>query len=379
MKTRVVRILHPWMPSYRVQFFRELIEIGNAADVRYEIFAGSVPYDSRNRSDGIISSDIHTDIHQRAFYFLGREGIIYSLPSQWYKADLIIYEHALRNLNCMFDLFLGRSHNIALWGHGKTFTKEKSKWEILLQKGLVRRAVHFFAYTNLGAKEVSNIRNDEKFCTSVQNSTDTEILRSEISTTTRAEVNAFIESDKLCGFQICAFVGALDESKRLEFLLNAAQKIYQSNSNFKLLVFGDGPLRTYVEAEARTRSYLIYKGRAGLKELALISKTAQAILNPGRVGLLAVDALTMGVPIVTTNFRYHAPEFEYLTSGRNCVISENSLESYVAAALRLLADGDLRENLASNCIEDSGSFSIQIMAKRFHSGVLQALEHSDDY
>ena len=33
---------------------------------------------------------------------------------------------------------------------------------------------------------------------------------------------------------------------------------------------------------------------------------------PGRVGLVAVDALAMGLPVHTTRYPYHAPEIEFL-------------------------------------------------------------------
>ena len=69
---------------------------------------------------------------------------------------------------------------------------------------------------------------------------------------------------------------------------------------------------------------------------ALIAATARLLVNPGRIGLLAVEALVMGLPIVTTRWPYHAPEVEYLIEGETVHSSANDTESYVQLILELL-------------------------------------------
>jgi hypothetical protein len=52
---------------------------------------------------------------------------------------------------------------------------------------------------------------------------------------------------------------------------------------------------------------------------------------PGRVGLVAIDALALGLPVHTTDFGFHAPEIEFLQPGELEYLPDNptqySLES----------------------------------------------------
>ena len=129
---RIVRILHPRMPQYRVKFFNEIINLGKLSNIRYGIYSGSAPQDSANRSDEVINSEFHEKLNSFNLSLFGRELIYYLRPKVWQDSDLVIYEHALRNLNAFIDLIILRKRNVALWGHGRTYTKKKNTFEILL-------------------------------------------------------------------------------------------------------------------------------------------------------------------------------------------------------------------------------------------------------
>ena len=81
-----------------------------------------------------------------------------------------------------------------------------------------------------------------------------------------------------------------------------------------------------VEEKAAGSSWLRYVGRAGDGEKRLLGATASLLMNPGRVGLVAVDSFALGLPIATTEWQLHAPEFDYLVPDDNALITENSVE-----------------------------------------------------
>ena len=100
-------------------------------------------------------------------------------------------------------------------------------------------------------------------------------------------------------------------------------------------------------------------------------------MMPGRVGLIAVDSFALGLPIVTTNWTWHAPEFEYLTHGINSIIAEDTVEDYVESILNLLRNSDYLQELRIKCFQDSQQYTIETMALNFHQGVLKVLELTD--
>ena len=56
---------------------------------------------------------------------------------------------------------------------------------------------------------------------------------------------------------------------------------------------------------------------------ALIGRVATGLLSPGRISLVAVDALVLGLPILTTSWPFHAPEVDYLPDGSSRLTGPN--------------------------------------------------------
>ena len=54
---------------------------------------------------------------------------------------------------------------------------------------------------------------------------------------------------------------------------------------------------------------------------------------PGRIGLVAVDALCLGWPVLTTEWPFHAPEIEYLEEGDTMFSSANDPAAFAALIL----------------------------------------------
>jgi glycosyltransferase involved in cell wall biosynthesis len=367
-----VQILQPWVPAYREPFFQALKSLGASDGIEYEVSAGKPP-ESMN-SDSHLSNAIETySLNQSRTFSLGsREFVLHKLGNSWLKADLVIAEHAIKNLVTFKWSYLARPKRLALWGHGRTYTKPKTGAEAWLKTNLVNRADWFFAYTQGGVDSVVADGFPLERTTVVQNSTDTSELTCLRSEVTSQEVLDFKKSRDLGDGPIAVFVGAFDPSKRLPFLFEAAKLIQEQIPNFQLLVFGEGPERAYVEAHAN--GFIKYLGRADLKTQALVSHVASVILMPGRVGLIAVDSFSLGLPIITTNWPWHAPECEYLTSGVNSLTCKDELADYANQTAMLLADTKRLEFMKTACFRDADFYSIEKMSANFHQGVIRALE-----
>lgn len=62
---------------------------------------------------------------------------------------------------------------------------------------------------------------------------------------------------------------------------------------------------------------------------------ASAIWMPGRVGLVAVDALALNLPVCTTSYAFHAPELDFLQPGEVFVLSDEPA-AYAQEALDVM-------------------------------------------
>jgi glycosyltransferase involved in cell wall biosynthesis len=115
--------------------------------------------------------------------------------------------------------------------------------------------------------------------------------------------------------RVAFFLGALNRYKSIDLLVDAARIALDTDPRLWLVVAGDGESRETVEALARETGRVVLLGQAGPEEYAPAASLARVLVNPGRVGLVAVDALVMGLQVLTTVGAAHAPEHEYLRPG----------------------------------------------------------------
>jgi glycosyltransferase involved in cell wall biosynthesis len=112
------------------------------------------------------------------------------------------------------------------------------------------------------------------------------------------------------------------------------------------------------------------------RQVALLGAVSDVMLMPGRVGLCAVDSFVLRTPVVTTDWPWHAPEFEYLRNGHNAVITSDDPAVYAAAVQALLTDQPRLASLRARCREDATSYTTDAMATRFCEGLLRLLSET---
>ncbi len=83
--------------------------------------------------------------------------------------------------------------------------------------------------------------------------------------------------------------------------------------------------------------------------------------------------MAAGVPIVTTSFRYHAPEFDYLADGVTTVVSDEDVDSYAAALVALLNNRQRQKEMSNRCRIEAEKYTLDSMVFSFLAGVKSAL------
>lgn len=371
---RRVTIIHPWLPQYRFEFFSALLEQLESEGVELTIAYGAPPADVAGRGDAV-SAPWATALPTR-FIKMGRRSLSHHASgSVVHGRDLVILEHAIRNLETYPLLLKARrsASRVAFWGHGRTYTKASGVGTARFKAQMTNRAHWFFAYTAGGAADVAESGFPSDRITVVQNSIDTTKLRVAASRTPVARIAELRARHGLTPGKTGLFVGALDTSKRLDFLFQAARSVWLQESRFRLVVAGDGPLRSWVEREAKREPWLRYVGSVFGDDKAALGRTADVLLMPGRVGLVAVDSFALQLPIITTDWPLHAPEFEYLQDGLNARITTDEAPAYASAVASVLAEPRLLQTLRAGCSASSSVYTVEAMVERFKTGVVAAI------
>ena len=162
--------------------------------------------------------------------------------------------------------------------------------------------------------------------------------------------------------------------KRLDFLTEACDRIRARIPDFEMLFLGTGSDAPIVKRFAESRPWVHYVGPRYGTERVPYFLVSDVFLMPGLVGLAVLDCFALGTPLLTTNFRYHSPEIEYLEPGVDGIVSEDSLDGYVSAVVEVLESKELRQGLKLGCQRKSRRYTTANMVGRFAQGIENALE-----
>ncbi len=370
-----VLIVQEYVLEYRLPFFLRLREALAERGIELNVIAGHPPAGQAARADAVLSNPAITYVPTRRLRIGGAYASWQSLRGLQKNQDLVIVEDALRHLQT-YNLLLHQRFGgspVALWGHGRDYVVKRGWAGRHVKQWLLNRSRWFFVYTQSGAASVGKAGVSPDRVTVVQNSVDTAALERAAAAVTDADKASIRAKLDLIKGATCLFVGALDTSKRLEFLIESCKQVVAARPDFRLIVAGDGPQREFVERKEAAFDWLRYAGRADTQSKALLASVSELILIPGGVGLVAVDSFSLKTPIVTTEWPWHGPEFEYLEPEHNSAVTEDDARAYGGQVLDLLQDRSRLTRLENGCAESATRFSISAMVDNFADGVQAAL------
>jgi glycosyltransferase involved in cell wall biosynthesis len=362
-----ILIIQPYIPEYRRKFFSMLEAYCKRNNLELTILAPKPDKLFQLRGDQSSDLDIVHEIQVHRIRLLGKQVDYFRLPRglRFKDFDLVIMEQTLKNIQYPFLLLRApKKTRIALWGHGKTVVKKKSKVEQLLQLFLTKQADFFFSYTKSGADYLAEHGFPREKITVLQNS-NSSIGRIENTARHSKEIGT---SPRLDGAR-CCYIGALESTKGIDFLIKAIPIIKDAFPKFQFTFIGDGPARQLVADFVEMNSYASWLGFKNETDLDEISHEFSLILIPGRVGLIAVDSLMLLIPIVTTSHGFHAPEYEYIQKNGTSIEINGTYQDYALEVIRLLNNPaeiiKMRENLSSL----RSNHTLEVMVENFTAGL----------
>jgi glycosyltransferase involved in cell wall biosynthesis len=312
---------------------------------------------------------------------IGRLTLIWQPCLKYLKnIDLIIVEQASKLLlnYFLFSLSLFSNKKLCFWGHGKNFQMHKgSRSGEFLKILLSQRVFWWFAYNDLSSDIIKSIGFRPDRITSVQNALDNEECITFYHKISGSALNEFKISNKLYGKNICLFSGSMYPEKRLKFLLGCCLKIKSMVPDFEMIFIGSGPDVQIIKKIAEEKNWLHYVGPKFEKEKVFYFKVSKLLLMPGLVGLGIVDSFSFLTPIVTTNISYHSPEIDYLISGKNGIMIDDTESEIIYAnkVVSILKSPEIYDQLIEGCRESSNKYTMKKMVERFSDGISNALLH----
>lgn len=364
-KSKVV-IVQPYVPAYRLRFFEELREALFTKGVECFV-ASTAPNKSVVARGDAVTADWIMPLKEKSVRLFGKSLKLDLQPHPWINVDAVIMGLEGSSIPVHRAVLTKRRTGVrvGLWGHVKPYVTKGNKIDLFLERKLMMAADRVFAYTPGGTEYAIRAGIDPQKVTTVMNTVDTSGLLSDLSSVTKEDVERLIERHTLRPDRTVCFIGALDAKKRVDFLAKALDCLWQMDPSIKILVGGRGADEDLL-APARSRGQAIMLGYIKGREKAEALRLSRAICVPGRVGLVAVDALAARLPVITTDWPFHAPETEYLVEGHSRHTSIDDPVEY-AQSIKSFLDGD-DSTMAFDFPE------MQQMVENFAAGVLAILD-----
>lgn len=278
---------------------------------------------------------------------------------QFSNSDIIISGLNLRDISTILFLLRFRRRWI-IWGHG--FGRSRiGFWGRVPRILAARLAAASIFYTKGGAIEFSKyVKKDKLFV-----ATNTILLPFYVEPAPETR-NSFL------------YFGDLRKEKGVDLLLRAFEVVASLREDIFLEIVGDGQekealMRMAAKMKNGNRVQFFSRTRTPV-ELKPHLDRAIATVSPQHVGLSVVQSFWAGVPVVTQVNSFHAPEFEYCSSGENCLLFQGGVEGLVGAMNSLLERGQ-REFLALNAKQ---YFHEQLSLSSMLSGFCSALRYVEE-
>jgi len=371
--TRSLIIVQPYVPSYRVPFFEALRADLERHQIVCTVTTGDISNGTAARGDGT-SECWMTPVPTKSLKIAGRALELGGTMPAWRHADGVILGSQGSSLDVYRALWWGHTSSsapkVGLWGHIRDYVNEANPLDRALEKWQLRRADHVFAYTASGGEYARSVGVASGRVTTVMNSVDTSDLENAVAQTSETERLAFADRMNIVDGRALSYIGGLDGSKRIDFLSAALEHLWALAPDVKILIAGRGEHEHLLDA-ASARGQAIKLGYADAKTKALMAGTSAAMLMPGRIGLVAVDSMVLGLPVLTTPYPFHAPEAEYLTEGVNMITTIDDPMKY-AEAMRRIADSSPKFAIAHN----SPIPTLSNMVGNYSRGVLTMMNSS---
>ena len=376
-RMRRVLVIQPYVPSYRVPLFHQVKTLLADEGIDFVVTAGASQGDDLYREDDETTTTADAVLDQRTLNGMGRTLLWRPVGSTLAKFDpqWVIVEQAIKNLESWPLILRQRlpgQPKVAMWGQGRTYSTHQSRVESRVKMWLTMHADWFFSYTDAGQEHVIRAGYPPERTTVLRNATDTSALKLLLSSITPQELQSYKANLGIEAGPIALFMGGVDERKGISFLLEALESIHQKIPAFTLLVAGTGKSTNKVESAQAAGLPVRILGRVSGREKALALAAADIVTIPEWVGLVAVDAMSSGVPVVSTAHPSHSPEIEYLIDAGTVLFAPHEPGSYAFAVEEMLRNLD-EWSLRAAKQQSLSTLSIESMAQNFVTGIMSWL------
>lgn len=364
------------IPHYRIPFYNAL------KSLKPDWWDFEVVYDFAEQDichffkEVIDLNSVKFNIYPTKTYILNKKLVFQDFILKLRNYDLIIVEDVFNNLSyplaVLYKIF---GMKLAYWGHGRDISainpgivkKLMEKLKLVFDS----KANGYFAYTQSVKNYLKQSGIDEHKIFLLNNTIDIMSNREKYISLNQHRKNLRKENN-LDNKKVLLYVGRLNKRKKMPFLVEAFKHLYCNNSNYKIIIVGDGDLSTIKSlVDVSSKEAVIYRGAlTDSEELAKQYIMSDIFVFPGDIGLGPLTSLTYNLLPIVVDSNTHNPEYDYLNSANTIILPmESTPLEYANKIEEVLNDTVNYNKYKNNAWESINNLTIDNMADNFINGI----------
>jgi glycosyltransferase involved in cell wall biosynthesis len=370
-----VLIIEAQIKQYRLAFYERLFVALSNSGIELLVAYSDPPPIEAAKNDAC-ELPPHFGLKVRGHWVLRGKLLFQAVTMAALRSDFVVIDQANKFVlnHLLLPLNLLGLKRVAFFGHGKNNREDRHGFSEWYRYKTLNWVSWWFAYTERTTKYLLENGVPCSKVTTVHNAIDTNEIREQILTMSEQHRSALRASLGIpMSSPVGIYCGALDEIKKIPFLIEAARRIRFQIPDFHLLIVGDGPEQRRLESAIMEDSWIHPLGPRFGKEKSGLMAISDVLLMPGAVGLVILDAFAAGLPLLSTRLKIHGPEMEYLEEGTNGLLSEPDVSAFADMVASLLSNRELLARLRRGAWESGAKYTIDNMVANFELGIRQCL------
>ena len=164
-------------------------------------------------------------------------------------------------------------------------------------------------------------------------------------------------------------VGRLTEQKGFDFLITCFVEIHQKYPDYKLIIYGEGPMRSDLEKQIKKENMEEFIKLPGNKQevIKYVASATMFIMSSRFEGMpnALLEAMAVGIPCISTNCV--AGPSEIIENYENGILVEvDNVEEMIIAMSQIIEDKKLRKKLATNAAKIKEAYSVDQIYMKYY-------------
>lgn len=232
------------------------------------------------------------------------------------------------------------------------------------------RKVRNYFYSLSNGVCVQTLKNKEYFSKVIQNKTKVIynpvfISKELIGKALQVEKKKYIVS-----------IGRLTKQKNQELLLQAFEKIYKLYPEYRLIIYGEGELRDYLELKIREMHLENGVELPGVREDVhfLILDAEVFVLSSDYEGMpnVLIEAMCLGLPCISTRV---SGSTELISDSKNgLLVDTGDCESLTKSLLYLLENKDKADEMAAEAVKIANELNLETIVGEWVNFIVDSVE-----